>query len=66
MKTGCMLLVVITMLCSAAYASEAPWYKWINLTDRTILCAQTSPGATWARYRGPYTESRCNKPGYPR
>lgn len=66
MKTVCMLLVVLTMLGSAAYASEAPWYKWINLTDRTILCAQNSPGDTWARYRGPYAESRCNRLGYPR
>ena len=61
MKTAWLL----ALFCGAATASEAPWYKWINSVDRTILCSQVSPGDAWAPYDGPYQESRCKKPGSP-
>ncbi len=67
MKAGYVLVLALALLfCTAAFASEAPWYKWMNLADRTIMCAQTSPGDTWVRYQGPYADSRCSRPGNPR
>lgn len=66
MKPGYTLVLALAIFCTAAFASEAPWYKWMNLADRTIMCAQTSPGDTWVRYQGPYAESRCSRPGNPR
>ena len=59
------LLVILALIYIVAFASGAPWYKWINLTDRTILCAQNPPGEGWAKYQGPYSESRCRKSGNP-
>ncbi len=50
---------------AAAYASEAPWYKWRNRVSGAILCSQTSPGTGWTLYRGPYMEAACRKPGNP-
>lgn len=48
-----------------AFASGAPWYKWMNRADRSIQCAQVSPGDNWVIYQGPYMESKCRKPGNP-
>jgi hypothetical protein len=56
---------ILALFCMAAIASEAPWYKWQNQEDNTVLCAQTPPGEAWNLYDGPYMESRCKKRGNP-
>ena len=53
------------LACGSAFSSGAPWYRWINTVDRTILCAQVSPGNVWEIYQGPYRDSQCKKPGNP-
>jgi hypothetical protein len=64
-KSRIVPLVLLTLVCVAAFASGAPWYKWKNRYDGTILCAQTSPGETWYVIQGPFMESQCRKPGNP-
>ncbi len=32
-----------------ALAAPAPWYYWRSQVDGRRVCAQTSPGAGWAR-----------------
>ncbi|ADE11593.1 conserved hypothetical protein [Sideroxydans lithotrophicus ES-1] len=56
---------MLLLLCFGAFAAGAPWYKWKNRTDGTIICAQISPGEAWYRFQGPYMESRCSKLGNP-
>lgn len=65
MKKLYAVLVILAMSEVAAFASGAPWYRWINVSDRTVICAQNSPGDGWVSYKGPYMESRCVKPGNP-
>jgi hypothetical protein len=65
MKSKIALLVILALGCSTAFASGAPWYKWKNNYDGTILCAQFSPGDTWFKFQGPFMESQCRKPGNP-
>jgi hypothetical protein len=57
--------IVLMLFCGSAFSSGAPWYRWINRVDKTIICAQISPGDFWDKYQGPYMESRCKKPGNP-
>jgi hypothetical protein len=59
------VLLLLTLASAAVYAAGAPWYKWMNKEDRTIICSQLSPGETWVRYQGPFSESTCRKPGNP-
>jgi hypothetical protein len=65
MKSRIAALALLTLVCVAAFASGAPWYKWKNKFDGTLLCAQTTPGEAWFKFQGPYMESRCRKPGNP-
>ena len=66
MNTKFMLtLLLLSLACTEAYAAGAPWFKWKNRVDRTILCAQVSPGSSWVQYQGPFSESRCKKAGVP-
>lgn len=65
MKSKCMALVVFMLMCCVAYSSGAPWYRWQNRVDKTILCSQISPGDVWVQIQGPYMDSRCRKPGNP-
>ncbi len=65
MKKKITLIALLSMAAAAAFAAGAPWYKWINRYDRTIICSQLSPGDAWIRYQGPFMESRCSKPGNP-
>ena len=65
MKSRFAALFMLALFCSAVLASDAPWYTWVNTTDRTTLCAQVSPGDTWVIYKGPFSESHCRKPGNP-
>ena len=65
MKSRFAVLILLSLACLEAFASGAPWYKWINRMDRTVLCAQISPGPTWVKYQGPFMESQCRKPGNP-
>jgi len=58
-------LLILSLLSGAACAAGAPWYKWMNTIDRTILCSQLSPGETWVKYKGPFMESQCKKSGNP-
>ena len=65
MKLKTAVLMTLTLACTVAFASGAPWYKWRNKADGSILCAQFSPGETWYVIRGPFMESQCRKPGKP-
>ncbi len=65
MKSKMVVLVAMLLIGVVAYASGAPWYRWLNLTDNMIVCAQNSPGEGWVQYKGPFSESRCVKPGVP-
>jgi hypothetical protein len=64
-KSRFVLLLMLVLACVAAFASTAPWYKWINTKDRTILCLQTPPDDDWVQYQGPYKDMQCRKPGAP-
>jgi hypothetical protein len=64
MKTKVALLL-LSLVSTAAFAAGAPWYKWMNITDHTIICNQLSPGEGWVQYQGPFSESTCRKQGYP-
>ncbi|ADL54091.1 hypothetical protein [Gallionella capsiferriformans] len=57
--------VLLMLVCGLAFASGAPWYKWQNIYDQTIMCSQNSPGDTWQIYQGPFMESNCRQPGNP-
>ncbi len=65
MKSRFAVLVLLAFATFEACAGGAPWYRWINKFDRTIICAQNSPGTAWVKYQGPFMESRCKKPGNP-
>lgn len=65
MKLKTALLAALALACASAFASGAPWYKWQNSLDKTMLCSQNSPGEAWAIVQGPFMESGCRKPGYP-
>jgi hypothetical protein len=59
------LLFCSILICESAFSSGAPWYRWQNRVDKTILCAKVSPGDVWVVMDGPYMESRCKKQGNP-
>jgi hypothetical protein len=59
------LAMSLMLLCVVAWASGAPWYRWQNTVDKTIMCTQNSPGEFWVRYQGPFMESNCKHAGYP-
>jgi hypothetical protein len=65
MKSVIASLLFLSLICGTAFASSAPWYKWMNKFDHTILCNQLSPGEAWVQYQGPFMESQCRKPGNP-
>lgn len=65
MKSRFAALFLWAQFCGVAFASDAPWYVWVNTTDGTTLCAQVSPDDTWAIFKGPFSESHCRKPGNP-
>ncbi len=65
MKPRFAVLAMLALVSFAVFASGAPWYKWRNLIDRTILCSQLSPGESWVKIQGPFMESQCRKPGNP-
>lgn len=65
MKSKFVALITLALISVAAFASGAPWYKWQNTTDRTLMCSQNRPGEVWVVFQGPFMESNCRKPGYP-
>ena len=65
MKSKIGLSAVLVLISVAAYASGAPWYKWQNTLDKTVMCTQLSPGESWQIVQGPFMESNCRKPGFP-
>lgn len=64
MKTRFAVLL-LALFSLDAFAAGAPWFKWMNRSDRTIICAQISPGDNWVKYQGPFMESQCKKAGNP-
>jgi hypothetical protein len=64
-KSSLIVLALLAAMAAGALASGAPWYKWRNKFDLTTLCAKTSPGDAWEIVDGPFSESRCRKPGNP-
>lgn len=65
MKSRLALLSILMLACAAAFAAGAPWYKWMSTVDKTIVCAQTSPGQGWVPYQGPFKDSGCRQKGMP-
>lgn len=65
MKSQLTALTILLLISVAAYASGAPWYKWQNKVNKTVMCKQLSPGEAWYKFQGPYRESNCRTPGYP-
>ncbi len=65
MRSKIATFTLLALIGSTALAGGAPWYKWQNRADGTILCAQTTPGETWFVIQGPFMESQCRKPGNP-
>lgn len=67
MRTAVKLMVLALAIATAwtAYASGAPWFRWKNRANHTILCSQISPGDIWEKFQGPYADSRCRKEGMP-
>lgn len=65
MKSKLALIIALALASAAAYASGAPWYKWQNTYDNTLICSQNSPGETWVIFQGPFMESGCRKQGFP-
>lgn len=59
------LLIALSLMTSSAFASGAPWYKWQNTVDKTVMCSQIRPNEVWVVYQGPFMESNCRKAGYP-
>lgn len=53
------LLLVSGWCTAAALAAPAPWYYWRSLVDGARVCAQTSPGAGWARDSAPHDGPGC-------
>ncbi len=58
------LALVLAAAC-AVQASGAPWYRWKNRVNHTLLCSKTSPGDAWDKFDGPYSDLRCRKEGMP-
>ncbi|MES2742442.1 MAG: hypothetical protein V4754_16050 [Pseudomonadota bacterium] len=56
------LLAMLSLACATAAAKPAPWQQWRSKVDGQVVCAQVSPGAGWEWARGPYQDSRCEKP----
>lgn len=65
LKMKSLIALVLALSCSSAFSSGAPWFKWKNVVNHTILCAQNSPGDAWQKFQGPYMEGRCRKEGMP-
>ncbi|HEY9102466.1 hypothetical protein [Chitinimonas sp.] len=58
-------LTLTTLASLVALAAPAPWYIWQSPSDRTTVCAQTSPGDGWTQARGPFKDSLCRQLGQP-
>ena len=58
-------LVVLTLLLLNftvnSFAGPALWYRWSSKLEASYLCSQTSPGAGWGKFAGPYLDARCEK-----
>lgn len=65
MKAGIAVLILLGLVSVSAFAAGAPWFKWKNQMDGSIVCAQFSPGEAWFKFQGPFMESQCRKPGNP-
>ena len=57
-----LLLATALLGAVAAMAAPAPWYVWRSKLNGALHCAQTSPGEGWERERGPFRDSRCERP----
>jgi hypothetical protein len=58
-------LFVLLLVSAMATSGTAPWFRWRNQVDRTIMCSQNPPGNAWELMDGPYMDSRCRKQGKP-
>jgi hypothetical protein len=65
MKLRLTLIILSMLLSGTVLASGAPWFKWQNTVDHTVMCSQVAPNELWVIYQGPFQESNCRKPGYP-
>ena len=63
MKTAITVLLACAVALPAFLAAApAPWYQWRSKATGELACAQTSLGAGWERFAGPYRDGRCAKP----
>jgi hypothetical protein len=58
-----LLLGVLGLLSSLAYAAPAPYYQWQSKSDDVVICRQTSPGDGWHLLNGqPFRDLNCRQP----
>lgn len=53
---------VLLLFAVHAAAGTAAWYRWESRIDGRLVCAQTSPGAQWKQFAGPFLDANCSKP----
>jgi len=58
-------LLVLLLASATTLSGSAPWFRWRNQVNLTIMCSQIPPGNAWALMDGPYMDSRCRKQGKP-
>ena len=65
LKTRLALFLALACIGTMAWSTGAPWYRWKNVVNRTMMCAKVTPGDAWEKFDGPYMDSRCKKQGNP-
>jgi hypothetical protein len=53
--------LVLALCCGRLHAGPAPYWTWQSKLDGKTACSQTPLGPGWAKLRGPYKDSRCEK-----
>lgn len=57
-----MRFAAITMLMlfsTQSWAAPAAWYQWRSKLNGDLVCSQTSPGAGWEKFIGPFKDAHC-------
>lgn len=66
MKIRSLACIAALFFSGALSAAPAAWYQWQSKVTSAEICAQTSPGDGWEKWRGPFKDARCSKRGTPR
>lgn len=66
MKIRTFACIAALFFSSTLSAAPAAWYQWRSKVTSDEICAQTTPGEGWEKWRGPFKDARCSKRGTPR